>query len=99
MAEHSDIDFIAVLTIPKAICPYRHLSDVIVMPRPTAILPKYIIGGVEDYAKRLDISKDDAHAALLLRGLRDAGQEGFITIENELNKIEDQNHDQSDGEN
>lgn len=54
------------------------------MPRPTVTIPKYIIGGVEDYSKKLDISKDHAHAALLLRGLQEVEQDGFNEVSSEI---------------
>lgn len=63
------------------------------MPRPTVTIPKYIIGGVEDYAKKQGISKDHAHAALLLRGLREVGQDGFNEVSSEIDA-----HETGDGE-
>ena len=62
------------------------------MPRPTVDLPKYLIGGVEDYAKRNDISKEEAHAALLLRGLREVEQPGFISVDDEVEDMEEENN-------
>ena len=43
------------------------------MPRPNHDLPNLLLGGIKDYARREDISRDEAHADLLARGLRDVG--------------------------
>lgn len=43
------------------------------MPRPNHDLPNLLIGGVEDYARREDLSKDEAHAELLKFALTEKG--------------------------
>ena len=48
------------------------------MPRPNHDLPNLLLGGIKDYARREDISRDEAHADLLARGLRDVGILGSI---------------------
>ena len=46
------------------------------MPRPNMDIPNLMIGGVEDYAEREDISRDEAYAKLLSIGL---SEEGILT--------------------
>lgn len=43
------------------------------MPRPNHDLPSHLIGGVKDYARREDLSRDEAHAELLRFALTEAG--------------------------
>lgn len=64
------------------------------MPRPNIDIPKYITGGIDDYAKEHDLTRNEAYEAILLRGLNSANQSGFTSIESELEKIEG---DDSDG--
>lgn len=58
------------------------------MPRPNVDIAKYITGGVEDYADKHDLSRDDAYEALLLRGLNTVDQPGFASIDSELANLE-----------
>lgn len=41
------------------------------MPRPNHDLPNLLLGGIKDYARREDVTQDEAHADLLARGLRE----------------------------
>lgn len=41
------------------------------MPRPNHDLPNLLLGGIKDYARREDVTVDEAHADLLARGLRE----------------------------
>jgi hypothetical protein len=43
------------------------------MPRPNVDIPNIIWGGIKDYARREDISKDEACAELLAIGLAETG--------------------------
>ena len=46
------------------------------MPRPNVDIPNLLIGGVKDYARREDISQDEAYTELLRIGLE---EEGILT--------------------
>lgn len=46
------------------------------MPRPNIDIPNLIKGGVKDYARREDISQDEAYTELLRLGLE---EEGILT--------------------
>ena len=47
------------------------------MTRPQIDLRKYIIGGVDDYAEREDLDRDEAWKQIILRGLEAERVEGF----------------------
>lgn len=47
------------------------------MSRPQIDLPKYIIGGVDDYANREDLDRNEAWKQIILKGLSVEEVEGF----------------------
>lgn len=47
------------------------------MSRPKIDLPKYIIGGVDDYANREDLDRNEAWKHIIRRGLNVEEVEGF----------------------
>ena len=47
------------------------------MSRPQIDLPKYLIGGVDDYANREDMDRDEAWKQIVRRGLEVEQVEGF----------------------
>lgn len=47
------------------------------MARPKIDLPKYLIGGVDDYADREGLDRDEAWKQILKHGLNDEKVEGF----------------------
>lgn len=56
------------------------------MPRPNHDIPGVLLGGVNDYADREEISRDEAHSRILRIGLKEVG---ILPLADECEQTED----------